>query len=139
MKISEVIKLLEELKDGIGGDPKLLTGDKRPLKEEDFSVQIMMDKSGDTFYSVYIRSGEIIGGDDLLADDEPLNKHEFYDDDVSYIRTDYTRNWINLKTPGDCGKSKRPDWSHGDYEEIFLSIDDIGAMANQLGFGVVSI
>ena len=72
-----------------------------------------------------------------MSERELLDGYEFYDDDVSYIKTDYIYNWIKLKTPGECGKSKRADWAHGDHEEIVLSIDDITAMANQLGFDVV--
>ena len=70
---------------------------------------------------------------------EPLDWHAFYDDEVSYIKTDYICGWVKLKTPGDCGKSKRADWYPGDHEEIFLNIDDISAMADQLGYGLVLI
>lgn len=61
---------------------------------------------------------------------ELLDGYEFHDDEVSYIETDYTHDRIKLRTPGEGDEP-------GDHEEIVLSIDDITAMANQLGFDVV--
>jgi hypothetical protein len=126
MKISKVIKLLKELKRHIGGDPELLTGDDRPLKEDDFSVVVRHDKSDNIFYSAHIKGGKVM----TSVDDEPLNKHEFYDDEISHIETDYVLHRIKLKTPGEGDEP-------GNHEEIVLGIDDIAALANQLGFDLV--
>lgn len=55
MKISKVIKLLKELKGDIGGDPEMLIGENRILKEDDFSIVLRQTKSGREFYSAGIK------------------------------------------------------------------------------------